>query len=99
MFLHLVTSATYCGNLVLSGLGPGSALGEKEKKIGVGEKKKNTKKKRRAKRTEKYSREGKGWHRLGNRSPIFFLSRPRFLAFSPTAETGPRLSIKTVITG
>ena len=39
MFLHLVTSARYCGNLVLSGLGPGSALGEKEKKIGVGEKK------------------------------------------------------------
>ena len=34
MFLHLVTSARYCGNLVLSGLGPGSALGEKEKKIG-----------------------------------------------------------------
>ena len=96
MFLHLVTSATYCGNLVLSGLGPGSVLGEKEKKIGVGEKKN---KKRRAKRTEKHSREGKGWHRSGNRSPIFFLSRSRFLAFSPTAETGPRLSIKTVITG
>ena len=44
MFLHLVTSATYCGNLVLSGLGPGSALGEKEKKIGVGEKTKKKKK-------------------------------------------------------
>ena len=39
MFLHLVTSARYCGNLVLSGLGPGSALGEKDKKIGVSEKK------------------------------------------------------------
>ena len=90
MFLRLVTSERYCSNLVLSGLGPSSALGEKEKKIGVGEKKN-----RRAKRTEKYSGEGKGWHR----SPIFFLSRPRFLAFSPTAETGPRLSIKTVITG
>ena len=37
MFLHLVTSARYCGNLVLSGLGPGSALGEKDKKIGVSE--------------------------------------------------------------
>ena len=41
IFLHLVTSARYCGNLVLSGLGPGSALGEKEKEIGVGEKKKS----------------------------------------------------------
>ena len=62
MFLHLVTSARYCGNLVLSGLGPGSALWEKEKKIGESEKKN-----RRAKRTEKYSGEEKGWHRPDNR--------------------------------
>ena len=41
MFLHLVTSARYCGNLVLSGLGPGSALGEKEKKNRRGRKKKS----------------------------------------------------------
>ena len=40
MFLHLVTSARYCGNLVLSSLGPGSASREKEKKIGVAKKKK-----------------------------------------------------------
>ena len=84
MFLHLVTSARYCGNLVLSGLGPGSALGEKEKKIGVGEKKI-----RRAKRTEKYSGEGKGWYRSGNRSPIFFLFDPAFCFFPPLPSLVP----------
>ena len=84
MFLHLVTSARYCGNLVLSGLGPGSALGEKEKKIGVGEKKN-----RRAKRTDKYSAEGKGWHRSGNRSPMFFLFDPAFWFFPPLQRLVP----------
>lgn len=56
-------------------LGPGSAVGERGKN-----------KKRRAKRAERKSGEGKGCLR----SPIFF-AHIDFFSFSPNVEPGPRL--------
>ena len=88
MFLHLVTSATYCGNLVLSGLGPGSALGEKEKKIGVGEKKK---KKKNGERSEPRSipGRGKGGTARATARRYFSYHDPAFWLFPPLQRLVP----------
>ena len=86
MFLRLVTSERYCSNLVLSGLGPSSALGEKEKKIGVGEKKKI------GERSEPRSipGRGKGGTARATARRYFSYPDPAFWLFPPLQRLVPR---------